>query len=187
MRLCFDSGERFGAPASVNFPINVAPGQTVDLSVDMTSPGSAGHYLSYWKLRNASGAIFGIGSNAYKSFWAEINVTTTSGSGYDFTANAASAAWTSGAGSLAFPGTDGDARGFGLRKDRPRFETGIESAQAGMLFAPQNISNGFIQAAYPAIRVVSGDRFQSTIGCEYGATNCYVTYRLDYQIDSGAS
>jgi len=183
--LVFDSGEKFGAPTSVNFPINVAPGQTVDLSINMTSPNSAGHFFSYWKLKNASGAIFGIGSTAYKSFWAEINVTTTSGTGYDFTANAASAAWTSGAGALTFPGTDGDAKGFALKKDKPKFETGIESAQAGLLFAPQNITNGFVQAVYPAFRVQSGDRFQSTIGCEYGATTCYVAYRLDYQIGSG--
>jgi hypothetical protein len=184
--LVFDSGEKFSAPASVNFPINVSPGQTVDLSLDMTSPSSAGHYFSYWKLKNASGAIFGIGYTANKSFWAEINVTTTSGTGYDFTANATSAAWTSGAGALAFPGADGDARGFALKKDKPKFESGVESAQAGMLFAPQNITGGYIQAVYPSFRVQSGDRFQSTIGCEYGATTCYVAYRLDYQIGSGA-
>ncbi|MBI5838487.1 MAG: hypothetical protein HZB19_00160 [Chloroflexi bacterium] len=184
--LVFDSGEKFGAPASVNFPINVNPGQTVDLSVDMVAPSTAGHYFSYWKLRNASGVIFGIGSTANKSFWAEINVSSSSGTGYDFTANAASATWTSGAGALGFPGTDGSANGFALRLDNPKFESGIASAQAGMLFAPNNVTNGYIQAIYPAFKVQSGDRFQSTIGCEYGATSCYVAYRLDYQIGSGA-
>jgi len=152
----------------------------------MTAPSSAGHFFSNWKLKNAAGGIFGIGYTANSFFWAEINVTTTSGTGYDFTANATSAVWTSGAGTLAFSGTDGDAKGFALKRDRPKFESGIESAQAGMLFAPQNITGGFIQAVYPAFRVQSGDRFQSTIGCEYGATTCYVAYRLDYQIGSGA-
>lgn len=184
--LVFDSGEKFGAPTAVNFPINVAPGQTVDLSLDMTAPSSAGHYYSYWKLRNASGVIFGIGSTANKAFWAEINVTSTSGTGYDFTANAASATWTSGAGALSFPGTDGSANGFALKKDNPKFESGVTSAQPGLLFAPNNITNGFIQAIYPAFRVQSGDRFQATIGCEYGATTCYVEYRLMYQVGSGA-
>jgi len=183
--LIFDSGEKFGAPASVVFPINVLPGQTVDLSVDMTAPGTAGHFFSYWKLKNASGTIFGIGSTGNKAFWAEINVTSSSGTGYDFTANAASATWTSGAGALGFPGTDGSANGFALKKDVPKFENGMDSAQAGLLFAPNNVTNGYIQAIYPAFRVQSGDRFQSTIGCEYGATSCYVAYRLDYQIGSG--
>lgn len=184
--LVFDSGNQFGAPASVNFPINVAPGQTVDLSVDMTAPSAAGHYFSYWKLKNASGVLFGIGSTKNKSFWAEINVTSSAGgTGYDFTANAASATWSSGAGALSFPGTDGSANGFALRRDRPKFESGVESAQAGLLFVPNNVTNGYIQAVYPAFRVNSGDRFQATIGCEFGATSCYVAYRLDYQIGSG--
>lgn len=183
--LVFDSGQQMGAPSAVNFPTNVAPGQTVDLSVEMTAPSSAGHYFSYWKLRNASGVIFGIGYTANKAFWAEIYVGSSSGVGYDFTANATSATWTSGAGALAFPGTDGDAKGFGLKLDKPKFESGIELGKPGLLVAPQNLYNGYIQAIYPAFRVQTGDRFQATIGCEYGATNCYVAYRLDYQIGSG--
>lgn len=184
--LIFDSGERMGAPASLALPANVAPGQTVDLSVDMTAPGTAGHYFGYWKFKSNSGGNFGIGSTRNKSFWVEIRVSSSSGTGYDFTANAASATWTSGAGALSFPGTDGSANGFVLKLDAPRLESGITSAQAGLLFAPNNVTNGYIQAVYPAFRVQSGDRFQATIGCEYGATNCYVTYRLDYQIGTGA-
>lgn len=183
--LIFDSGERMGAPASVALPTNVAPGQTVDISVDMTAPGTAGHYFGYWKFRSNTGGVFGIGSTANKSFWVEIRVSSSSGTGYDFAANAGSAAWSSGAGALAFPGSDGSANGFALRLNNPRLESGVTSAQAGLLFAPNNVTNGYIQAVYPAIRVQNGDRFQATIGCEYGATSCYVTYRLDYQIGSG--
>jgi len=183
--LVFDSGEKMGAPASINFPSNVAPGQTVDLSLDLTAPSSAGHYFGYWKLRNASNVIFGIGSTANRAFWVEIYVGSSSNVGYDFTANAASATWTSGAGTLAFPGTSGDAKGFTLKLEKPKFESGIESGNPGLLVAPQNIYNGYIQGTYPAFRVQKGDRFQATVGCEYGATNCYVAYRLDYQIGSG--
>ncbi|HSK87538.1 MAG TPA: NBR1-Ig-like domain-containing protein, partial [Anaerolineales bacterium] len=73
--LVFDSGERMGAPASVTFPASVGPGQTVDLTVDMTAPNAAGHYIGYWKFKNANGVIFGIGVNANKAWWVEINVT----------------------------------------------------------------------------------------------------------------
>jgi cell division septation protein DedD len=158
----------------------------VDITVDMTAPSAAGHYFGYYKFKSNSGGVFGIGSTANKSFWVEINVTSSSGTGYDFTANAASATWTSGAGASTFPGADGSANGFALKKDKPKLENGIESAQAGLLFVPNNVSNGYIQASYPAFRVQSGDRFQATIGCEYGATTCYVAYRLDYQIGSNA-
>ncbi len=184
--LIFDSGERMGAPTSSGLGTTVNPGQTVDITVDMTAPSSAGHYFGYYKFKSNSGGVFGIGSTANKSFWVEIYVAGSAGTGYDFTAKANEAAWTSGAGSLTFPGTDGNANGFSLKRDKPKLENGIESAQAGLLFAPNNVTNGYVQAAYPAFRVERGDRFQATIGCEYGSTNCYVAYRLDYQIGSGA-
>ena len=183
--LVFDSGTQMGAPASINFPGSVAPGQTVDLTVDMTAPANAGHYIGYWKLKNASGVLFGIGSTANKSFWVEINVTSSVPGGsvaLDFVASAKDATWSSGAGGLSFPGTDGDAKGFALVKDKAKFESGVEFSKPSLLFAPQNITNGFIQARYPAFKVEGGDTFQATIGCEAGATTCYVAYRLDYEV-----
>lgn len=184
--LIFDSGEKMGAPASVALPTTVAPGQTVDITVDMTAPSAAGHYFGYYKFKSTAGGVFGIGTTANKSFWVEINVASSSGTGYDFTTNAASATWTSGTGALTFPVADNNANGFAFKLDKPKLESGIESAQAGLLLAPNNVSNGFVQGAYPSFRVENGDRFQATIGCEYGATTCYVAYRLDYQIGTGA-
>jgi hypothetical protein len=183
--IVFNRGEQMGAPASKPFPQTVAPGETVDLTLDMTAPTSPGHYFGYYKLRNAAGVIFGIGSTANKEFWVEIYVGSPSGTGYDFTAHANEAVWSSGAGVLPFPGTDGDARGFGLKQDNPQFEGGGSLGTPGLLMSPQNLYNGYIQAAYPPIPVRSGDRFQTTIGCEINATSCYVAYRLDYQIGSG--
>jgi hypothetical protein len=184
--LIFDSGEKMGAPASSALSTTVNPGQTVDITVDMTAPSAAGHYFGYYKFKSVAGGVFGIGSTANKSFWVEINVSSSAVAGYDFTANAASATWSGGAGALTFPGAEGNANGFALKSDKPKLENGIESAQAGLLFVPNNVSNGYIQASYPAFKVQSGDRFQSTIGCEYGATTCYVAYRLDYQIGTNA-
>jgi hypothetical protein len=182
--LVFDSGTQMSSTASVAFPTTVPPGQTVDVSVDMTAPNSAGHYIGYWKFKNAAGALFGIGVNANRSWWVEINVngTSTGGVAYDFTANAGSAVWSSGAGGLPFPGSDGDAKGFALKLDKPNFESGVVASQPGLLVSPHQITNGFIQGSYPEFTVQNGDRFQATVGCQAGATSCYVAYRLDYQV-----
>jgi hypothetical protein len=136
-------------------------------------------------LRNAGGGIFGIGSSTTAAFWIEINVGSSTGGGYDFTAHAAEATWSSGAGVLGFPVADGDARGFAFKQDNPKFESGFQLGKPGLLVAPQNLYNGYIQARYPAVRVQTGDRFQATVGCEFNATSCYVAYRLDYQIGNG--
>lgn len=182
--MVFDSGTQMGSTASVAMPSSVAPGSNVDVSVNMTAPNAAGHYLGYWKFKNAAGTLFGIGVNANRSWWVEINVNGTSGGGvgYDFTANASSAVWSSGAGGLSFPGTDGDAKGFALKIDQPNFESGVTATQPGLLVSPHQITNGYIQAVYPDFTVQSGDRFQATVGCQAGATSCYVAYRLDYQV-----
>ena len=183
--MVFTSGQQMGSTSSVPMPMNVGPGQTVDVSVNMTAPNTAGHYIGYWQFRNANGANFGIGLYANKSWWVEINVVGGSGPAgvaYDFTANAGSATWSSGAGGLSFPGTEGDAKGFALRIDRPNFESGVVASQPGLLVSPHQITNGYIQAVYPDFTVQSGDRFQTTVGCQAGATSCFVAYRLDYQI-----
>lgn len=75
--LVFDNGNALNGPAEVALSGNVAPGQTVDLSINLKAPGSGGSYQGYWKLRNASGARFGIGSNAAGSFWVKIIVGNT--------------------------------------------------------------------------------------------------------------
>lgn len=44
---------------SVNLPKSVAPGETIEVSVNFTAPASNGVYSSYWKMYTASGYIFG--------------------------------------------------------------------------------------------------------------------------------
>jgi hypothetical protein len=56
--IVFDHGDSLSAPAAVAFPGVVAPGQEVDLSLNMTAPASPGTFESFWKFRNASGVIF---------------------------------------------------------------------------------------------------------------------------------
>jgi len=186
--MVFNSGEQMGSTTSVAMPSNVPPGQNVDLSVNMTAPNTAGHYIGYWRFKNANGAFFGIGLYANKPWWVEINVTSSSQTGvvYDFTANADDATWSSGAGGLTFPGTNDDPKGFSLRLENPAFEDRETFSQPSLLFAPHQITNGYIQAVYPEFTVQNGDRFRARVGCELNATSCYVQYRLDYQIGTNA-
>jgi hypothetical protein len=183
----FYSGYQMDAPDAVGLISNVAPGETVDITVNMTAPYAPGHYRSYWRLRNAAGVQFGLGSSHAATFWADINVTASTSveNAYDFSANFCSAAWTSGAGALPCPGTTGDARGFVTKVDSLTLEDGSLSSNPGLLVGPQQVAGGYVQAAYPPITVQAGDHFQSIINCSYGAQNCYVNFRLEYQVGSG--
>jgi hypothetical protein len=184
--LVYASGEKMGATTVVNLPSSVAPGATIDLTVNMIAPTTPGHYRGNWQLRNASNVLFGIGTKANSPFWVDINVSQTTSLGYDFVANYCAAAWSSGAGALPCPGADGDAKGFVLKQDAPKLENGATDASPGLLVVPQKVAGGYIQAVYPAFTVQKGDRFQSIVNCAYGASSCYVNFRLNYQIGTGA-
>ncbi len=183
--LVFVSGQQMGAPASIPFPNSVAPNQSTDLSASMTAPTTAGTYRGYWMLRNPAGGFFGIGSTANKPFWVEIVVPQgTISNGYDFAADVCSASWMSGAGVISCAGTEGDNRGFVIKKNTSILENGATDPRPSLLTFPQNVSFGWVQGIYPPYAVSAGDHFQSIINCEYQAADCNVFFRLDYQIDA---
>jgi uncharacterized repeat protein (TIGR01451 family) len=319
-RLAFFGGDQMGAPSSIQVPVNVAPGQMIDLSLNLTAPSSPGSYRGYWIFQNSTGFPFGVGpqgdqpvyvdivvasgtvtptgtqpssilsltksassqtysapdqtitytftitntgttalgpaqfiitdnklgapfncgpadatlapsqslscSMDYKTTSADmalpniINSATAAGAGqisrvativvtnlvapatptpsvtpggpsatpvpgtvYDFATNACEATWYTGAGQLTqCPGTDGDAKGFVLKVSNPKLESGVTDPRPGILTFPQDVQNGYIQGFYPPFHVQNGDRFRSTIGCEFGATSCYLAFRLDYEL-----
>jgi hypothetical protein len=65
----FSSGDSMNGPATQALAGNVNPGQTVDISVDLTAPATDGSYKGFWKLRNASGVHF-------SQFYVDIKVKT---------------------------------------------------------------------------------------------------------------
>ncbi|HET9913176.1 MAG TPA: NBR1-Ig-like domain-containing protein, partial [Anaerolineales bacterium] len=208
-RLAFFSGEQMGAVSSAQVPREVAPGQVVDLSINMTAPSMPGSYRGYWIFQNATGQLFGIGSQGSQPWFVDILVpeatftptpgttatqsptptntpggstaTPLPGIAYDFVAQAYTASWYSGAGQLPYPGIDGNPNGFAFKVDNPTLETGASNTRPGLLAVPQNVQNGYIQGFYPPFHVQAGDRFHTILSCESGATSCYAAYRLDYQ------
>lgn len=69
----FSSGNSMGGPATQALTSSVAPGATVDISLNLTSPTNEGEYTGYWQFRNSSGQNFG-------SFYVQINVTSSGSS-----------------------------------------------------------------------------------------------------------
>jgi hypothetical protein len=56
------AGNALGSPASIKFPKEVKPGESVELTLNMTAPAAGGSYQSTWVMTNASGVNF---SNMY--------------------------------------------------------------------------------------------------------------------------
>jgi len=183
--LVWAGGELMDAPLSMKLPVDVPPGQMLDLSVNLKAPTVPANYKAFFQLSNAAGTQFGMGDAANLSFWADINVVTVNAMIYDFVANAPFAQWKSGAGVLPFPGTSGDSRGFAYQIDQPHLEDDSLDSAPGLLVVPQNKFNGYIQAAYPEFEIQQGDHLQTLVNCEFGATRCYATFRVDYILPNG--
>ena len=65
-KLVFDSGERMSGPeAQPLTAVAVAPGETLDVSVNMIAPAVAGTYKSNWKIKDEKGEVFGLSSGAF--------------------------------------------------------------------------------------------------------------------------
>lgn len=165
--LAFVSGDAMGAPASVPLGGNVAPGETIDVSVTLTAPNTGGTYRGDYKLRDASNALFGLGDGT-KPFWVQIKVPFETGIVFDFISKAKDAEWVTGVGnesgaSIDFNGADDDANGVAKIKDKVKLEDGRTSGKI-LLTVPKNESNGYINGTFPAYSVQQGDRFKGTLG-----------------------
>jgi len=74
-KLLFKDGDAMGGPASQQLTTgSVAPGQTVDISVNLVAPSTDGTYKGFWLLRAESGIVFGIGASGQSPFYIEIKV-----------------------------------------------------------------------------------------------------------------
>jgi hypothetical protein len=74
--LVFTGGDAMsGTAVAVAMPGTVKPGQYIEIPVTLTAPNKDGNYRGYWKLRNSSGVLFGLGAQADTAFWVDIKVT----------------------------------------------------------------------------------------------------------------
>ena len=86
-KLVFSSGTQMTNLSSVKLPYTVMPGQTVDISIQMTAPQGSGSYKSSWMLMNDKGSQFGVGNNCMTPVWAQISTyvqTPTYNYGYNW-------------------------------------------------------------------------------------------------------
>jgi Ig-like domain-containing protein len=186
--LVFDSGDAMGAPAATALTGNVNPGQTVDLAVNLTSPSAAGTYRGNFKLRNASGVLFGLEPAGSAPFWVQIRVGPVAYSFYD---NAPSAQWITcdatcaGGGTvITFGGPDTDPDGFVLYQDGEELENG-NSPQRTLETHPMWVDDGVISGLYSNYTVQSGDHFKTKLsflalpggGCGGGDAIFQVNYK----------
>lgn len=163
--IVFSGGDKMSAPDAVQVTSGtVEPGETVDVSVNLTAPGSPGDYRGNWKLRDDEGTVFGIENSSSGYFWVEIQIDDPGPSTvYDFHDNAPAAEWITGAGFIGWGGPDTDSDGFAMYKDGELLEDGSSPGKV-IETHPEWVNNGVITGRFGNFTVEDGDRFKAKIG-----------------------
>lgn len=201
----YSKGDHMGEPAASPLPGSVAPGATVDVSVNMKSPAEDGKYATDFLLRSDTGIIFGTGASMMAPIFVSIEVVKLQVMPgldfggllplipletlvYDFGANYCVANWrnATAAGFLACPGETNDAEGFVVKVDSPKLQDGNVVNGVGLLTHPQWIDGGSIAGTFPIINVENGMKFRAKLGCGFGGAACNVRFFLRYRIEGGA-
>lgn len=181
--LVYVSGDRFYTTRAVPLPGIVHPGNVVDLSVEMVAPNVAGSYRSYWMIANPNGKVFGIGPNANKPFWVDIEVLPVSSKySLDFALSMCTASWRSSAGVLPCPGNQNSSAGSVIMLEAPKLEDGRTEDEPTIWMRPEQVKDGWIMGIYPAYKVKNGDHFMAEIGCLANSSGCDVNFSVSYQI-----
>ena len=151
--LVYLSGDRMDGDKAVPLDGTVRPGETVDVSVELTAPSDPDKYMGYWALRDAAGRVFGIGQAANSAFWVEIEVERPDKLAYDFIQHYCSADWRGGDGFLACPGDPEDDADFVIRAHNPVLEGGRQENEPGLWTQPQAKADAWITGEFPAFEV----------------------------------
>jgi len=181
-QLVFVSGDRMDGASPIAIGQTVNPGEQIDLSVSLRAPNEPGKYRGYWMLSTPNGQRFGIGADASGAFWVDIKVPASDQYIYDFAFNFCAAKWSSYAGKLPCPGTEGDKRGFVILVDKPVIEKNRQENEPALWTNPQHTNDGYIKGEFPAVKINSGDKFYALVGCLSGAEKCDVVFQVYYRV-----
>lgn len=183
--LVFIDGNQMNGLDSIPLMGDVLPGETVDISVDLTAPENLGRYRGEWKLRTDTGVHFGTGQDADDPLSVEIRVYDPDKYAFDFGARFCEAEWRSDAGRLPCPGEPDNQGGFVILVDNPVIEIERIENEAALWMHPAMEVNGFISGNYPDFEVPPDARFRTVVGCMSDSPRCDVIFQLNYQIGDG--
>jgi hypothetical protein len=185
----FYNGDAMSGPATAQLTNGtVPPGSTVDISVTLIAPTTAGTYKGNWRLRNAGGTSFGIGENADQSFWVQIKSVAATPTplptsaytlSYDFIAKGPSAAWRNATTSIPWVDPDNDSPGVAINVANVKMEDGVTYPSLLATY-PQKITDGMILGLFPAYTIQTNDHLRTKIGLRYNCGSGSVKFQIRY-------
>lgn len=197
--LLFSSGDWMGDQVIVPMPSVVLPGESVELTAQLTAPQVNGLYRSVWWLQNFAGEPFGIGPQGDAPLEVVVRVAQLvpqSRFPLDFARALCTALWESseggidcaGAGfqdgaSLTASGPLGSGGSVGLH-EFPRLETRREDEPALQIQFGAG-RGSWVRGQYPPFNVSRGQRLIMEFGCAEANFGCEAALRIEYRLANG--
>jgi hypothetical protein len=187
--MVFYNGDAMSGPASA--PITngtVPPGSTIDISVTLIAPTTPGTYRGNWRLRNAGGALFGIGESANESFWVQIksaastptpSPTSSYTLSFDFIAKGPDASWRNATNNIPWGDPPSDTPGVAVNIANIKMEDGTTYPSLLATY-PQDITDGMVLGLYPTYTIQSNDHLRTKIGLRYDCSTGSVKFQIRY-------
>ncbi len=181
--LRFVDGADMGARKVYPFDKRVAPGELVDIAVELTAPSKAGDYRSFWMLANEEDKLFGVGAQGKSALSVRITVIKpVADYRFDLASAVCLASWKSNSGDLPCPGNSKSAAGSVILLGKPTLEDNRQENELALWTRPPKSKGSWIQGVYPAFKIKNGDHFVTEIGCLAQSPACKVTFTLQYQV-----
>ena len=177
--IVFDEGDKLSG-STTSMPKNVSPGETVDIAIEMQAPNGKGTYKGYWRLRDDSGDLFGIGPGTDESFWVQIKAVTSPDYQYNLAANFCDATWRSDDGKMYCQGAGYDSKSYVQFTNSLTMEGGTKDDEAALII--QVAEDDRVRGTYPAYTVGPGEHFLARVGCVDDSKDCHVKISLRYRI-----
>ena len=186
--LVFISGVAMEGATVVRVGAVVYPGESIDLSVDLVSPSSAGTYASIWGMRTADGTSFGYGETNSGTLDVQIRVIPgmDDDNPFDFVHNYQAAWWYSSVQDLPVPSNGVDTvNGSVFLDPAPMLEGGYQDNEVAIVTSPDNSNNGKVTGKYPPIEIENGDHFFTLVGCMDAYPDCSAIVSVQYREEDG--
>jgi hypothetical protein len=187
--LVFYNGDAMSGPASSQITSGtVPPGSTIDISVTLIAPTTPGNYTGNWRLRNAGGALFGIGQGADQSFWVKIKAVSPTPTpsptpaytlSYDFIERGDDATWRNATTNLSWGDPPEDSAGVAVDVANVKLEDGRTYSRVLATY-PQHIADGKIFGLYTPYTIQANDHLRTQIGFRQNCGTSSIRYQIHY-------
>ncbi len=180
--LVFFDGELMAGKSPLTLGRELAPGDALEVSINLVAPAAGGVYSSRWMLVNSSGMTFGIAPTD-QPLALLVSVGSHISIPLDFVDQACFASWSSATGEIKCPSAEDNVAGTINPVTSTVAEAGVVFDRPALEVIPNEGPDGRVSGTYGLMQIQDKDVFTAIIACSDNQPDCNLVFEL--QADLG--